>query len=65
MVQDHARLLISIPPKYAIAEVVGYLNGTSAIAVARQFSVLGSQFSVFGSQFLVFGSRSFRPDARI
>jgi len=28
---------ISIPPKYAIAEVIGYLRGKSAIAVARQF----------------------------
>lgn len=38
MVQDHVHMLISIPPKYAIAEVVGYLKGKSAIAVARQFS---------------------------
>ena len=26
-----------IPPKYAVAEVVGYLKGKLAIAVARQF----------------------------
>ena len=37
MVQDHVHMLISIPPKYSIAEVVGYLKGKSAIAVARQF----------------------------
>jgi len=30
-------MLISIPPKYSVAEVVGYLKGKSAIAVARQF----------------------------
>ncbi len=36
MVQDH--LLIQIPPKYAVSEVIGYLKGKSAIAVARQFS---------------------------
>jgi len=38
MVQDHVHMLISIPPKYSVAEVVGYIKGKSAIAVARQFS---------------------------
>lgn len=37
MIQDHVHMLISIPPKYSIAEVVGYIKGKSAIAVARQF----------------------------
>ena len=37
MVQDHVHMLISIPPKYSVAEVVGYMKGKSAIAVARQF----------------------------
>ena len=37
MVQDHVHMLISIPPKYSVAEVVGYIKGKSAIAVARQF----------------------------
>jgi putative transposase len=31
-------MLIRIPPKYSVAEVVGYIKGKSAIAVARQFS---------------------------
>jgi putative transposase len=26
MVQDHVHMLISIPPKYAIAEVIGYIR---------------------------------------
>jgi putative transposase len=30
-------MLVSIPPKLSVAEVVGYLKGKSAIAVARQF----------------------------
>jgi putative transposase len=30
-------MLISIPPKYSVAEVIGYIKGKSAIAVARQF----------------------------
>ena len=37
IVQDHVHMLISIPPKYAVSEIVGYLKGKSAIAVARQF----------------------------
>lgn len=37
MVQDHVHMLIKIPPKYAISEVIGYIKGKSAIAVARQF----------------------------
>ena len=37
MVQDHVHMLIRIPPKYAVAEVIGYIKGKSAIAVARQF----------------------------
>ncbi len=38
MVQDHVHMLLEIPPKYSVSEVVGYLKGKSAIAVARQFS---------------------------
>src|SRR5215468_10981500 len=37
MVQDHVHMLIRIPPKYAVAEVIGSIKGKSAIAVARQF----------------------------
>ncbi len=37
MAGDHVHMLIRIPPKYAVAAVVGYLKGKSAIAVARQF----------------------------
>lgn len=38
MVQDHVHMLISIPPKHPVSEVVGYIKGKSAISVARQFS---------------------------
>ena len=37
MVQDHVHMLIRIPPKYSVAEVIGSIKGESAIAVARQF----------------------------
>ena len=38
-------MCIVIPPKYSVSEIVGYLKGKSAIAVARQFSGLEKNFS--------------------
>jgi putative transposase len=35
--QDHVHILISIPPKYAVAQVVGYIKGKSAIHLARVY----------------------------
>ncbi len=35
LMYDHVHMLIEIPPKYAIAQVVGFLKGKSAIAIAR------------------------------
>jgi len=32
---DHVHMLIAIPPKYSVAQVVGYIKGKSAIAIAR------------------------------
>ena len=32
---DHVHMLLSIPPKYAVAQVGGYLKGKSAIHIAR------------------------------
>jgi putative transposase len=37
LVQDHVHMMMRIPPKYSVAEVIGYMKGKSAIAVARQF----------------------------
>ena len=37
LVGDHVHMLIRIPPKYSVSEVIGYLKGKSAIAVARKF----------------------------
>ena len=34
---DHVHMLIEIPPKYAVAQVVGYIKGKSAIYVARTY----------------------------
>ena len=34
---DHIHMLIEIPPKYSVAQVVGYIKGKSAIHVARTY----------------------------
>ena len=35
LMPDHVHMLISIPPKYSVAQVVGYIKGKSAIHIAR------------------------------
>jgi putative transposase len=49
MVQDHVHMMIDIPPKHSVAQVIGYLKGKSAIAVARQFG--GRQRNFNGERF--------------
>ena len=34
---DHVHMLASIPPKYSVAQVVGYIKGKSAIHIARTY----------------------------
>jgi putative transposase len=34
---DHVHMLIRIPPKYSVSQVVGYIKGKSAIRMARDF----------------------------
>jgi putative transposase len=34
---DHVHMLIAIPPKYAVSQVVGYIKGKSAIHLARVY----------------------------
>ena len=34
---DHIHMMIAIPPKYAVSQVVGFIKGKSAIAIARRF----------------------------
>ena len=45
MSRDHIHMCIAIPPKYAVSEVVGYLKGKSAIAIARQFNGRAKNFN--------------------
>ncbi len=37
VMSDHVHMLISIPPKYSVAQVVGYIKGKSAIHIARTY----------------------------
>jgi putative transposase len=48
-VQDHVHRLMRIPPKYAVAEVIGSSKGKRAIAVARQGG--GRQRNFHGERF--------------
>ncbi len=35
--KDHVHMLISIPPKYSVSEIVGFIKGKSAISIARTY----------------------------
>ena len=37
LMPDHVHMMISIPPKYSVAQVIGYIKGKSAIHIAREF----------------------------
>ena len=37
LMADHVHMFISIPPKYAVAQVVGFIKGKSAIHIARTY----------------------------
>ncbi len=42
---DHVHMCLSIPPKYAVANVVGYMKGKSAITIARKFAGKARNFT--------------------
>jgi len=46
---DHLHMVVSIPPKYSIAEVIGYVKGKSAIRIHRDF--LGKRRNFTGFHF--------------
>ena len=37
LMPDHVHILLSIPPKYSVAQVIGFIKGKSAIHIARTF----------------------------
>ena len=46
---DHVHMLISIPPKFAVSQVVGFIKGKSAIYIARVYT--GRRKSFTGEHF--------------
>ena len=49
LVSDHVHILISIPPKYSVSQVVGFIKGKSAIAIARNY--MGRRKNFTGQSF--------------
>jgi putative transposase len=49
LMADHVHMLVSIPPKYSVAQVVGYIKGKSAIHIARTY--IGKRQNFVGQHF--------------
>ena len=41
---DHVHLVISLPPKYAVSEFMGYLKGKIALRMFQQYESLGRRY---------------------
>ena len=46
---DHVHICISIPPKYSVSNVIGYIKGKSAISIAR--NLMGVKRNFTGQSF--------------
>jgi len=44
LLADHVHMMISIPPKYAVSQVVGFIKGKSAIHLARVYGEKSRNF---------------------
>ncbi len=42
---DHVHMMISIPPKYSVSQVIGFIKGKSAIHIARTYGERKRNFS--------------------
>jgi putative transposase len=38
--KDHIHMLVSIPPKYSVAQIVGYLKGKSSLMIFEKYANL-------------------------
>ena len=57
---DHVHMLVSIPPKYSVAQVVGFIKGKSAIHIARSLFGQAAELSrdaFLGPRLLCFDGR--------
>ena len=50
---DHVHMMISVPPKYAVSQVVGFIKGKSAIQIERTY--VGRKRNYVGQHFWVRG----------
>ena len=46
---DHVHMMLSVPPKYSVSQVVGFIKGKSAIWIARNY--LGKKKNFTGMSF--------------
>ena len=44
LMPDHVHMMISIPPKYAVSQVIGFIKGKSAIHIARRYAEVKRNF---------------------
>ena len=44
MISDHIHLLLSIPPKYSVSQIMGYLKGKSAMMIFERHANLKYKF---------------------
>jgi REP-associated tyrosine transposase len=44
LMPDHVHMMIAIPPKYAVSQVVGFIKGKSAIYLARNYGERSRNF---------------------
>ena len=42
---DHVHMLVSIPPKYSVAEVIGFIKGKSSIWIAQNIERKAKNFT--------------------
>jgi len=49
LMPDHVHIMISIPPKYAVSQVIGFIKGKSAIHIARMY--VGRKRNYVGQHF--------------
>ena len=49
LMPDHVHMLLSVPPKYSVSNVMGFIKGKSAIHIARVYA--GRRRNFFGQHF--------------
>ena len=54
LMRDHVHFIISIPPKYSVSQVIGFIKGKSAISIARNY--MGRRKNFTGK---TFGTRGY------